>query len=72
MDQIVKIVQEKTGLDEQTARKATNVVLNVLQDRLPEPVAGQLRKLTGDHPDAPDSGAKLDDVAGQIGGMLGK
>ena len=74
MDEIVRALQDRVGLDEQTARKAATTVLNVLQDRLPEPVAGQLRKLTdgdGGSGDSGGSGAGLGDVAKNIGGMFG-
>lgn len=70
MDEIVRALQDRVGLDEGTARKAATRVLNVLQDRLPEPVAGQLRQLT----DGGGSGGSkgLGDVAKDIGGMLGR
>ena len=72
MDEIVRALQDRLGLDEQTARKAATTVIDVLQDRLPEPVAGQLRKLTDGEGGSSGSGAGLGDVAKGIGSMFGR
>ena len=72
MDEIVRALQDRLGLDEQTARKAATTVIDVLQDRLPEPVAGQLRKLTDGEGGSGSSGAGLGDVAKGIGSMFGR
>lgn len=66
MDQLVKMVSEKTGISESQAQQAVNVVLGYLKDRLPEPIASQLNAVAG--------GKKLDsmgDIGGQLGGLLG-
>ena len=65
MDQLVKLVQERTGISEDAARTAVNTVIDFLQDRLPEPIASQLRTVI-DNPD------KSQDLFKGLGGMLGK
>jgi len=42
MDELVKLVSEKTGIPEATAKQATQVVLGWLKDKLPEPIGSQL------------------------------
>lgn len=65
MDEVVKMVSERTGLSEEMSRVAVETVLNYLKGKLPEPIAGQLDNyLEGDGPD-------LGDLAGGLGGLLG-
>ncbi len=48
MDQIVQEVARRTGLSEDQARSATQVVMEQLQQRAPEPMKGMLSQyLTG-------------------------
>jgi hypothetical protein len=42
MDQVVKLIQERTGIDEAQARTAAETVVSFLKDRLPAPVAAQV------------------------------
>ena len=42
MDDLVKLVSERTGLPPETARVAVDTVLGYLKDRLPAPIASQL------------------------------
>ncbi len=42
MDELVKLVSEKTGLSEQMARTAVETVLGFLKDKLPGPIAAQM------------------------------
>lgn len=42
MDQIVKMIQERAGIDAGQARTAADTVLGFLKDRLPGPIAGQI------------------------------
>jgi len=63
MDQIVKLVREKTGLGEDQARTAVTTVLDFLKAKLPAPVAGQIDSVVG--------GGHAGDTLGQAGSMLG-
>ena len=63
MDEVVKLVSEKTGLSEEMSRQAVEVVLNYLKGKLPEPIAGQLDNIL--------EGGDLGDLVGGLGGLLG-
>jgi hypothetical protein len=67
MDEVVKLVSEKTGLDEETSKVAVVTVLDYLKGRLPESIAGQVDTVIagGDVSDG------LGDLAGGLGGMFG-
>jgi hypothetical protein len=62
MDQLVKMVSERAGIDEGAARTAVDTVLGFLKDRLPDPIASQL--------DGAARGEKVD-LPGGLGGMFG-
>jgi hypothetical protein len=42
MDEIIKQVQERAGIDESQARTAVDTVVSFLKERLPEPMRGQI------------------------------
>ena len=66
MDELIKLVSEKTGLPEDKARQATETVIGYLKDNLPDPIAGQIDKaLSG-------GGVDVEGLAKGLGGMLGK
>ncbi|GAB4499142.1 MAG: hypothetical protein OHK0052_13670 [Anaerolineales bacterium] len=70
MEQIVKLVVEKTGISEAQAQTAVETVIAQLKQRLPEPYAKNLDTLLAS--DLSSAVDKLDDVAGMLGGFLGK
>lgn len=65
MDELVKLVSQKTGISEQAAQKAVDTVLNYLKSKLPGEVASHL-----------DTAAKGGNVGGDmlkgLGGLFGK
>lgn len=64
MDELVKLVVQKTGLPEATAKTAVETVIGYLKKKLPAPIAGQI--------DAVLKGGGLGDAAKGLGGILGK
>ncbi len=64
IDELVKQVSQRTGLPEETARTAVEVVLEFLKDRLPAPLGQQLEA-------ALEGKVDLDDLAKGLGGLLG-
>lgn len=64
MDELVKLVSQKTGLPDDKARMAVQTVIDYLKKKLPAPVAGQI--------DAALSGGGVAGAAKSLGGMLGK
>ena len=66
MDDLIKNISKKVGITEAQAQQAVDMVLSVLKDKLPPPVASQVEAvLTGDMGD-------LGDVLGGVGGLFGK
>ena len=61
MDELVKLVAEKTGLSNEMAETAVKLVLDYVKDKLPAPVAGQIDALL----DGDSAAADL------LGGLLG-
>jgi len=64
MDELVKLVVQKTGLPEAQAKQAVEVVIGFLKAKLPAPVAGQIDGLL--------AGGAADNVAQGLGGLFGK
>jgi hypothetical protein len=67
MEELVKLVSQKTGLSEGVARKAVEIVLGYLKEKLPDPIAAQI--------DGVLSGTgtvDLEGLAKGLGGILGK
>jgi len=49
MDDLIKVVSDKTGLSEELSEKAVAAVIDYLEKELPDPLSGILEKyLTGD------------------------
>ncbi|MGH2575071.1 MAG: hypothetical protein ACRDFC_05150 [Ignavibacteria bacterium] len=63
MEQIIKLVAEKTGISAEQAKSAVDTVVGFLKDKLPAPVAGQIDSILG--------GGGLADAAKDIGEKLG-
>ena len=47
MDELIKLVSEKTGLSAEMAKTAVETVVGYLKDKLPAPIAGQIDSLLG-------------------------
>ncbi|MCH8339324.1 MAG: DUF2267 domain-containing protein [Chloroflexi bacterium] len=64
MDEIVKEVAQKADVSEEVARKTIKVVVELLKEKLPSPLAAQVDGiLSGD--------ADAGDIVKGIGGLLG-
>jgi hypothetical protein len=68
VDELVKLVSQKTGLSEEMSRTAVEIVIGFLKQKLPAPIAGQIDSVLG------GAGAPkgVQDLAKGLGGMLGK
>jgi hypothetical protein len=64
MDELVKLVAEKTGLSDDKAKVAVDTVIDFLKDRLPDPIGKQL--------DTVLEGGDVSDLSSALGGLLGK
>lgn len=68
MNELVKLVVDKTGISESQAEKAIATVLDFLKQKLPAPIAGQIDGLLKGGGQAADAG----DLVKGLGGLLGK
>ena len=66
MDELVKLVSKKTGISEELAKAAVEVVLGYLKDKLPAPIAGQIDGIISGGGGTGD----IADVTKQIGGLF--
>ena len=69
MDDLLKTVQEKTGLDLDQAKGAIEAVLGFLKDKLPAPIAGQLENFIRGGDDDGEGGGGPGDALGGLGDM---
>lgn len=63
MDELVRLVSEKTGLPPEKAKVAVEVVMKFLKEKLPAPMAGQLEVLLS-------GGGSAQDGMKNLGGLL--
>lgn len=68
MDELIKLVSQKTGLAEDMSKKAVETVIEYLKDKLPAPIAGQLDNVL----EMGGTGASANDLVSGLGGLLGK
>lgn len=79
MDELIKQVQEKTGLPVDKAQGAIETVINYIADKLPGPVGDQVKGFlddddTGGEDAGGDDGGLMDtakDALDALGGFLG-
>jgi hypothetical protein len=77
MDELLKTIQEKTGLPVEKAQDVIETVVGFIADKLPGPIADQVRGFLGGDDnggDAGDGGNLMDkakDALGGLGGMFG-
>lgn len=73
MEEIVKLVSQKTGLPEAQAKLAVDTVLGFLKTKLPQPLAGQLDGLLAGGGTPGGGTPDLGNLASSaLGGMFGK
>ena len=63
MDELVKLVAQKTGIPEAQAKIAVQTVIGFLKEKLSAPLAGQIDGIL--------SGKQTTDVVKGLGGLLG-
>jgi len=47
MDELARLVAQKTGISEEQARMAVTMIVNFLKERLPAPIAAQVDGVLG-------------------------
>jgi hypothetical protein len=77
MNEIEKLVSEKTGLPPEVSKMVVDVAYNFIKGKLPPEIAGQLDGLLGVSTGAPTAAASnpeeglLDKAKGMLGGLFG-
>ena len=61
MDELVKLVSQKTGVSEEVSRMAVETVLGYLKAKLSAPIAGRIDNVL--------SGAGIEDLGGLVEGL---
>jgi hypothetical protein len=75
MNELVQLVQQKTGLSQDMAQKVVDTVVGFIKTKLPAPMASGLDELMGGSASAAGGDAAAAAAAGgtdQGGGLLGK
>ena len=65
MNELVTLVAQRTGLNQETAQKAVETVIDVLKQKLPAPIAAHLEALL-----AGDMSGATGDIGSAAGDML--
>ncbi len=76
MDELIKQLQEKTGLGVDQIKTVISGVMDYLGDKLPAPIASQVTKLLGDDSgdgggDDGGGGGLMDQAKDMLGGIMG-
>ena len=76
MDQLVSMITEKTGLPADKAQEVIGMVVNFISDKLPAPIASQVKGLVegggGAAAGASDAaGGLMDQAKKGLGGLMG-
>jgi hypothetical protein len=66
MDELVKLVSQKTGISQDQARSAVMVVVNFLKEKLPAPLAGQIDGLLSGNTGQQDLSKGFGDLLGKM------
>jgi hypothetical protein len=64
VDELVKLVAQKTGISDAMAKQAVEIVLGFIKEKLPAPIAGQIDAVIG-------GGDSTGGLGGILGGIMG-
>lgn len=67
MDELIQVVQNKTGLSEEQAQKAAEAVVDFLKSKAPAPVASTIDSLLS----GGEGGGLMGKASGMLGGLMG-
>jgi uncharacterized protein (DUF2267 family) len=65
VEELIRLVSNKTGISEDQARTAVEVVVNYLKENLPAPIAGQIDNVLGRLGPREDEVGSLGDIFGR-------
>ena len=67
MDELIKLVAQKTGISEDQAKTAVETVIGFIKEKLPAPIAARVDDVLG----GDGSGLDIGDLTKGLGGLLG-
>jgi len=67
MDELIKLVAQKTGISEDQAKTAVETVIGFIKGKLPAPIAARVDDVLG----GDGSGLDIGDLTKGLGGLLG-
>jgi hypothetical protein len=70
--ELIQQIVERTGISEDMATQAVNVVVGYVKDHAPAPVASQVENYLGGGGDTGSGGSLMGAAKGAVGGMFGK
>lgn len=71
MDELVNLVTQKAGINQDQAQKAVTTVIGFLKDKLPGPIASQLDRFSGGGGGGGESGG-MGGMAQEAEGAMGQ
>ena len=72
MDDLIKLVSSKAGIQEAQAKTAVETVMGFLKEKLPAPIAGQLDTALSNEAMMGQASQFIDKGVAGLGGLLGK
>lgn len=72
MDDLIKLVASKAGIQEAQAKTAVETVMGFLKQKLPAPIAGQLDAALSNEAVLGQASQFIDKGVESLGGLLGK
>ncbi len=66
MDELIKLVTQKTGISQDQAKAAVETVIKFLKGKLPGPVGSQIEGVLS------GGGVSTQSISKKLGGLLGK
>ncbi len=72
MEELIKLVMEKTNMGEEQAKQSIETVINFLKQKLPAPIAGQIDNALDNDAMMTQAGDVLDKGVAALGGLFGK
>ncbi|HOT92866.1 MAG TPA: DUF2267 domain-containing protein [Anaerolineae bacterium] len=72
MDELIKLVSSKAGIQEAQARTAVETVLGFIKEKLPAPIAAQVEAALANEAVIGQAGQLIDKGLSSLGGLLGK
>ena len=72
MDDLIKLVSSKAGIQEAQAKTAVETVMGFLKEKLPAPIAGQLDVALSNEAVLGQASQLIDKGVASLGGLLGQ